>query len=251
MKRFMRRCLFFFLILQSCCGNSQFLPKENVTEQAEAKIRIEISDSLSGIAFVHLHADEITALSTVREFVQKKKGNLFYLEHVQQRNISFFLNDSIFEVDPNRIFTGAGRRASLDPYSVAADSMVKILADKILSGLHAYKTVIAVHNNTPSNYSIRTYKKGGAFEGEASKIYISKKMDEDDFIFTTNENIFNKCKKKRLNVVLQDNLRRTDDGSLSVYCSDTDLSYVNIETEFGHSSQQLKMMEFIYEITHD
>ena len=107
--------------------------------------------------------------------------------------------------------------------------------------------IISVHNNTPSNFSISSYKKGGEFEGEASRVYINRKMDEDDFVFTTDENIFDKCKKQKLNAVLQDNVRRTDDGSLSVYCSNVKLSYVNIEAEFGHADQQLKMLQFIYQ----
>ena len=242
----MRTLLCCCLYLWLCSCYAQPSPK-NKEIKCDAKIEREYSDGSASIAFIHLHANETTALNAVRQFLERNKGSLFYVKQRAERNISLVLNDSIFQFDPNRMFTSAGRKANLSPYSAAADSVVKMFANEIVSELHSYRMIISVHNNTPSNFSISGYKKGGEFEGEASRVYINRKMDEDDFVFTTDENIFDKCRKQKLNVVLQDNVRRTDDGSLSVYCSNVKLSYVNIEAEFGHADQQLKMLQFIYQ----
>ncbi|HYK44249.1 MAG TPA: hypothetical protein VEV83_03715 [Parafilimonas sp.] len=230
-----------------CSCYAQPSPK-NKEIKCDAKIEREYTDGPASIAFIHLHANETTALNAVRQFLERNKGSLFYVKQREARNVSLVIHDSIFQFDPNRMFTRAGRKANLNPYSVTADSAVKMFASEIVSQLHSYRIVISLHNNTSSNFSISSYKKGGEFESEASRVYMNRKMDEDDFVFTTDENIFNKCRKQKLNVVLQDNVRRTDDGSLSVYCANVKLSYVNIEAEFGHADQQLKMLEFIYQV---
>ena len=242
----MRTLLCCCLYLWLCSCYAQPSPK-NKEIKCDAKIEREYADGSTSIAFIHLHANETTALNAVRQFLERNKGSLFYVKHREERNISLVLNDSVFQFDPNRMFTSAGRKAHLSPYSAAADSVVKMFANEIVSELHSYHMIISVHNNTSSNFSISSYKKGGEFESEASRVYINRKMDEDDFVFTTDENIFDKCRKQKLNVVLQDNVRRTDDGSLSVYCSNVRLFYVNIEAEFGHADQQLKMLRFIYQ----
>ena len=238
-------CCSLYLCFCSCYAQPS---QKNKEIKCDAKIEREHTDGSASIAFIHLHANETTALNAVRQFLERNKGSLFYVKQREERNISLVLNDSIFQFDPNRIFTSAGRKANLSPYSATADSVVKMFANEIVSHLHSYRMIISVHNNTPSNFSINSYKKGGEFESEASRVYMNRKMDADDFVFTTDENIFNKCRKQKLNVVLQDNVRRTDDGSLSVYCANVKLSYVNIEAEFGHGDQQLKMLQFIYDI---
>ena len=109
--------------------------------------------------------------------------------------------------------------------------------------------IVALHNNTNANYSISSYLNGGSEYGNAAKIYINKKEDADDFIFTTDENIFRACKKLKLNVALQDNVHCFDDGSLSVYCGRRNISYTNIEAEHGHLQKQMEMILALKKIT--
>jgi len=246
----MMKILCWLLVFPFLCGNAQTLQHIDTLAGTEVIIHTEIQDSLLNFAFVHVHANETSALNSVKQFLQPHNGNLFYLQHAGERNISFRFHDTVFEFDPNRIFTDKGRRATLSPYLHAADSIVKHFAEDFLLQLNGFETIIALHNNTASNYSVKSYCKGGIFEKEALKIYISKAMDEDDFIFTTDEDIFNRCKKKKLNVVLQDNKQCTDDGSLSVYCANTNISYINIEAQNGHEQQQLRMLKFACQIIH-
>ena len=216
--------------------------------ETEVMVHTEFHDSMRRLAFVHVHANEVTALNTVKLFLEQNRGSLFYLQHEKERNVSFKYLDTMFEFDPNRIFTGAGRRNYIHPYSLTADSIVERFAENFLLELEPFTVIIALHNNTPSNYSIKSYGKDGIYSKEAVKIYVNRRMDEDDFIFTTDEKIFNRCKKKRLNVVLQDNKYCTDDGSLSVYFADKNVCYINIEAENEHIAEQTQLLNFIYGI---
>jgi len=47
---------------------------------------------------------------------------------------------------------------------------------------------------------------------------------------------------------LQNNKSVTDDGSLSVFCGNEKIVYVNIECEFGHYTEQESMLEKIIKI---
>ena len=45
------------------------------------------------------------------------------------------------------------------------------------------------------------------------------------------------------NVVLQNNANVTDDGSLSVYCGQREIEYVNVEAQHGHRGANRKMLK--------
>jgi hypothetical protein len=226
--------------------HAQFLQRTDSSGATGVRIHTEISDTVFDFAFVHLHANEITALNTVTTFLQENKGSFVYLQHGGGRNVNFRFQDTLFEFDPNRMFTGNGRKNFIHPYSEAADSVVERLAADVLLQLEPFTAIIAVHNNTSSNYSIKSYCEGGIYEKEASKVCISRNMDEDDFIFTTDDAVFRRCKKEKINVVLQDNEHCTDDGSLSVYYANKHISYINIEAENEHMMEQMTLLRFIY-----
>ena len=48
------------------------------------------------------------------------------------------------------------------------------------------------------------------------------------------------------NVVLQDNDKVTDDGSLSVLAGRAGIPYINVEAEDGHLQQQVEMIKTVY-----
>jgi len=69
--------------------------------------------------------------------------------------------------------------------------------------------------------------------------------------FTTDKNIFNSCKREKLNVVLQDPMPIVQTmARFQFYYSDTKISYTNIEAEDGHFQQQLRMLQFVTKIIH-
>ncbi|HSK13775.1 MAG TPA: hypothetical protein VK907_11205, partial [Phnomibacter sp.] len=71
-------------------------------------------EPLPGIWFVHVHEDEATAVLAATEFIDSTgQGCFMTLKHGMGRNIQFTLGGITYKFDPNRIYTDAGRRATL------------------------------------------------------------------------------------------------------------------------------------------
>ena len=68
---------------------------------------------------------------------------------------------------------------------------------------------------------------------------------------TTEENYFDNIKRLGFNVVLQNNMKVTDDGSLSVYCGKQRIPYINVEAENGHLTEQKEMLAAIWLLVKD
>lgn len=205
----------------------------------------------SGLVFVNLHHNETTSLEAGHAFLKQYGGTLIHIENEAQRKISFRYKNETYVFDPNRIFTEAGVRATLQnhkSYDTLVADFVKIFGDSLLHHFDAAKTVIAVHNNTPDAYSILSYEKGGAFYEDAKAVHVVHYRDADDFFITTSFSIYKKLKDKDYNVVLQNNRKAKDDGSLSIYYGKKGRHYVNIEAEEGHFPEQLEMIEILITI---
>ena len=103
--------------------------------------------------------------------------------------------------------------------------------------------VIALHNNTDQRYAATSYLSGAELAQDAAHVSLEAGVDPDDFFFVTQQGLFEALKAAKFNVVLQDNRTVTDDGSLSVYCGQQGIPYVNVEAEHGHLEAQVKMLE--------
>ena len=207
-----------------------------------------------GIQFIHVHENEATAVDAVYKMMDKYgRGCFVTWQSRGDRNISFKLGSRMYKFDPNRIYTSKGRKASLKAnfeYSNEADSMVAAVANVFLRNyIDSQRLVVAVHNNTDGGgLTIDSFRKGGPYARDAKKVHCNKAMDEDDFFLTTSLRIYNFIKSKGYSIVLQDNARVTDDGSLSVYAASKNISYLNIEAQHGHLEQQLQMMDVVQEM---
>src|ERR1041385_2397949 len=117
----MRKFIFsiFFLPGWVCCF-SQPSRAPHTKSHGLPLIRTDFHDSLLRIAYIHLHPNETTAFDAVQQFLRTYKGNLLYVECEQERNITIALHDCAFEFHPNRLFTAAGRRTTITPYSATA-----------------------------------------------------------------------------------------------------------------------------------
>jgi hypothetical protein len=203
---------------------------------------------LPGIRFIHVHENEKTALQAAYTILEKYgKGCFTTWKALDDRYVTFTINDTLYKFDPNRIFTVKGRRETIDSngeYSMAADDTVKMVAEFFCRNyIDSNKLIIALHNNTDGGgLTIKSFKKGGPYATDAKKVYINKKKDQDDFFLTTDESIFNYIKNKGCNIILQDNKNANDDGSLSFYAAQKKISYLNIEAQHGHLKQQLEML---------
>jgi hypothetical protein len=113
------------------------------------------------------------------------------------------------------------------------------------------RLVIALHNNRNDGYSLASYRVDSIYEAEALAIYVGLHHDPDDFYFVTERRIFEILQPNHYHIVLQDNQKMTDDGSLSVYCGIRGIHYVNVEAQHKHGKDQEKMLRVLAERLRD
>ena len=223
----------------------------------DTTVKIVVNKTLPAVSkfvYFNMHDNENTAVEATNEIIKKYGGTLIELQNDGKRLIKFSVKDEQFTIDPNRIFTNDGIVKTLKnngEYTIEAEKETNKFAAKLKDFLKNVRLVIAVHNNTDENYSIKSYEKDGEFEMDAKLVNINLETDVDDFFFVTDKNIFKFLKEKNQNVALQDNVNVTDDGSLSVYSGNHKIPYINVEGEHGHLTEQIKMLELLQEVTKD
>lgn len=240
-----------------------FSCQDKQTQRFELKLnadRIPLGDSTvyllsskidhGNILLMNVHENEQTAIRAMIQTGLKDSLPFIFLHQSKQRRIAYRLNDTIYSVDPNRIYTDTGRVMTLKDsfnYTLNGEQKTKFLADRVLKKLEGVKWLITFHNNTDENYSIRSYMDSGDESDNTGELYINKHMDEDDFVYTTNAELFHFLKKKKVNVILQSEMHFIDDGSLSIYCAQKGINYANIETEHDHLDKQMELMTLLAE----
>ncbi len=197
---------------------------------------------------INLHDDEITAVKAARTILEQQGGILIKIENKAQRNINFPFKGVMYSFDPNRIFsrTGIGltlrvTKGKINPLAIIevekfATHLLQLIPDSI-------SCVIALHNNTNGDFSVKTYQPGGKRQTDAKQVYADSWQDTDDIALTTDEDIYNKMAAFGYNSILQDNVRVFKDGSLSVYYGELNRRYINIETQHGKTAQYGEMLE--------
>lgn len=203
--------------------------------------------------YFNVHENENTSVRAIKIFIKKHGGYFVEIKSHGQRLINFELDGNHYTFDPNRIFTDVGIKKTLEKYgeySQNAQQSIQLLAKNILRNIitDSIETVIAVHNNTNSNYSIKSYLEGGKEQINSKDVFHNPNIDPDDFFYVTNKKYFDFLKSKQRNVILQDETNLVDDGSLSVYCGNNGISYINIEAQHGHLEEQLEMLKDVLEI---
>lgn len=198
-------------------------------------------------AFLVLHDDENTAVEAGLEAIRSRGGRLVEVKADGRRRVAFELGGSRWRFDPNRIFTEAGARADLvelngsAPAEVLAE--VQGFADAVLAVYGPAPLLITLHNNTEGEYSALTYAPGGELARDAAAVHLPPGADPDDFFFVTEAWLYGALAAEGFAVVLQDNERVTDDGSLSVRAARSGVPYVNVEARHGHREEQVRMLE--------
>ncbi|MCY7347530.1 MAG: hypothetical protein LH614_15100 [Pyrinomonadaceae bacterium] len=242
---------------QSNIGIKKIELKEEVVPIKLGETEIKVVVNKSSVAFpvylyFNMHDNENTAVEATKEIISKNGGTLIELQADGQRLIKFSLNKKQYTFDPNRIFTDIGIKKTLDnygDYAPEAQKEVSNFANKLAKDyFQNSKLLVAVHNNTEGNYSIKSYEKGQEFGNDAKLVFINPNTDADDFFFVTEEKFYKLFSEKNYNVALQDNEKVTDDGSLSVYCGYKKISYINVESEHNHLKEQVKMLEVLQDL---
>jgi len=226
----------------------------------DTHVTIWIMKNGAGLTFFAPHDDENISATAGMLHVAEHGGKLVQLVYDTKRNIGFTYNGARYAFDPNRMFSDVGIEATLKTqgknYSPEAHALVKQFARTVLEhvgkGLGQGTPIVALHNNSNGSYSLESYAQGGEYAKEAKAVYQNPKMDTDDFFFVTTDTFFNALKERGLNVVLQDNEKVTDDGSLSVLASRMNVPYVNVEAEEGgaggHETVQAAMLRILEKV---
>lgn len=216
----------------------------------ERKLPIKVKQygEVKDLVFINMHDDENSSVEATKLLLEKTGGILIEVDNFQKRNIKFRLGPSIFQFDPNRIFTREGIEQTLTFHHKkvnkrAADEIEKFGQWLLRLIPENPKCVIALHNNSEGNFTIKNYLPEGDRKGDARNVHFAMEQDPDDFLITTDDEIFTGMKEAGYNIMLQDNVNAREDGSLSVYCGKRNMSYVNLETQHGKVMQYKIMME--------
>lgn len=207
-----------------------------------------------GISWLHVHENETTAVATAKALIDSLHLGCFVTwQHSGDRYVSYQLAGKQYKFDPNRIYTPKGLAATLKAnghYSTKGYKAAQQLADAFIRKYVAgNRLVIAMHNNSDGGgLHIKSYLPGGDYANDAAEVYVNEAADIDDFFYTTDKRIFDFLKAKGFNILLQNNATVTDDGSLSVYCGNQQMAYLNIEAQQGHLAEQKAMMLAVYEM---
>lgn len=207
----------------------------------------------SGIIYVSVHDSENTAVEAAKRVIDEHGGILVELEYGGGRRISFSLQGTQYEFEPNGMFTDEGIRRSLrmygsGNYSPAAHAVIRSFAEEFLEtyGISRAGAIVALHNNTEEAFSIQSYTADDHRRmNDAAAVSRGSGADQDDFFFVTHPRLFEGLKGGKYGVVLQDNKHCLDDGSLSVLAGQRGIPYVNVEAQHGHQAEQAEMLQLM------
>ena len=205
-----------------------------------------------------LHDNENTAIDAFNGLSKEISFNLFEIHQKNIRTLTCRVNNKDYLFDPNRIFSATGIDSTLKKYNkgtatfpAAVTTQIKAFSKNLLKSYNSQnpnKYTVSIHNNTNgAPLSLIDYIKPNKYYKEAKDVFQASGKDPDDFFLVTELNDFNYLKGLNENVVLQSD-NPSDDGSLSVYCSKNKIPYINIEAEDGHKTQQIAMLETVYEL---
>ena len=231
-------------------SDKPFVPKINTIyyKLGDRIIRIKTFQygNAKDLVFINLHDDEITAVNGARKVLEQRGGFLIKIENYRTRNIKFKLEGKQYTIDPNRMFSRPGIARSLLIFgntSPKAIEEVEKFANRVLQIIPANRSwIIALHNNSNGRYSINSYRRGGDKEMDARELKVNNDLDADDFFLTTDSILFQHLSNENYNTIWQDNLNAKKDGSLSIYCGERNIHYVNCETEHGRQPEYDQMI---------
>lgn len=241
--------------LTACMATEYSIDTESVPVRiGETTIEVIIHKAEEpGLTYFVLHENEKTAAEAALDVVRRNGGRLIEITHTEERNVTFEMDGETYVFDPNRIFTEAGRVATLTDLSRSSPEALEAVAtfaDALLDILAAGQgdVIVTVHNNTRGEYSTFSYEDDAQYAVDALYVHIADREDPDNFFFVTEEDLYESVRSAGYNVILQDNLNVTDDGSLSVYAGIHNIPYVNVEAEHGQFEAQVEMLEFLNEL---
>ncbi len=227
---------------------------EHLLKIGEHPVRLlDYGNSLSPIIFFNLHQNEATSIEAAKHLVASNRGRLLHFDTGASREIEFDYLEQSYRFDPNRVFSEAGIVATLGKNNDSfPDEVVPLLmgfATQIIDLLKASSpTLIAAVHNTGDDYCIESYVDGGSDDAFAEVVHVAEHRHRHEFFYVLSREHFDALVAARFNAVLQKSPAPSDDGSLSVYCAEQSLGYVNIEGQFDGLLGQVEMLNALWDI---
>jgi hypothetical protein len=211
------------------------------------------SDCPPLLAFLNLHEDENTSVVAARSYLYVNGGSLVKFSNGPNRLITFSLGGKKYSVDPNRIFTPEGIKATLQTYSSYSDAAAAEVTKLASMMLEVYDfdnvvTILTLHNNG-GGYGANSYLPGGVYENDAEKVNIPPESNPSDFYYVVDDYFYDTFVEGHYCAVLQNNATVANDGSLSYFAGLQGKPYVNFEALSEHGSvgtQVLIQLDMIY-----
>jgi hypothetical protein len=203
-------------------------------------VKVVREDYGPGKVFVHVHANETTALKAARKVARLQGGQVITLVHEKNRDIEFDYRGRHYAFDPNRIYTHRGVVRTLqqhDCYHPQVVPLIENFAKKFLATIPKGK-VIAVHNN--QEYSLRDYLPHHELARDAKNLYYRPQIYYRNFFLVTRTDDFNYYRSMGFNVVQQAG-NAFDDGSLSIALKR--YQYINVEAGYDQLHHQMQMLK--------
>jgi hypothetical protein len=201
----------------------------------------------TGIVYVNVHDSEPTSVMAAKKILETAGGIMIKIENRGKRNIQFRLKNVSYSFDPNRIFHRTGIEQTLKingRVSNAAITEIEKFGQRLLQLMPAEAScIVALHNNTDGAFSIKSYLPSGDRTKDAKAVYANKQQDIDDIALTTDSLLYQKMADCGYNSIWQDNKKAKRDGSLSIYCGENNLRYINIETQHGNLELHIQMLQ--------
>lgn len=205
----------------------------------------------SNIVWIHLHDDEETSRQVaLQKLSDLRQGCLIDLPHGGRREISINNAKVSYSFDPNRIFTVNGRQAAVHCRRgdcAFALTQLSLAVEEMLSQyLQQSQLIVALHNNHASGLSVLTYQQRAKMANVVRQIAINPEQNPHDFFLVTMQQAYDFLSQQGFNVVLQNNIEVSDDGSLSVWAGRKQIDYINIEAGIGHNKAQTAMLAAVW-----
>lgn len=264
MKRFFKLILFVLLLTKVAMAQQAiiytdttkafYIPEEK-TElitigDKKVTVRTWKYGDRSDVVLINLHDNEFTSLAAAHEVVRRTGGIIIKIENKGQRVIRFNKKGIRYGFDPNRMFSQTGIEQTMRDnrrYSREAANEIEKFGKEILKKLSEnYTCIVALHNNYDGAFSVNSYLPGGERSRDAKAVYADSLQDIDDIAFTTDSVLYNEMANRKFNSIWQDNEKAKKDGSLSIYCGENEIRYINIETEHGRKDEYIAMLEQLF-----
>ncbi|MCA9544535.1 MAG: hypothetical protein KC613_09095 [Myxococcales bacterium] len=194
-------------------------------------------DESAPVIIAHVHGNEQVALHAAAQVVGRRPVRLVGLAPQPRRRQRIRVAGRLFDFDPNRMWTLAGRAATLaclggdaQPTEREQAAALADLADYAERAWHllgaGQRPIVAAHNNADGLLPV------DALLGEPATLASCRipHLPTDDFLYVCHPPAYERLTALPFaHAVLRDDTRAPDDGSLSVRCAHEGVPYINVE----------------------